>query len=130
MRWLKPTETFKTLTNEEAVAQNLPVDRGQVYQIGSVGKQIKPIGSTSTGSLGSKYNQLQRAIELKNRDNLTGPEEQELRGLRKILATETRINIANKETGNIESKVIPGLDLESVFTGEEKTKKDDDDMVA
>ena len=125
----KPTETFRTLTNEEAVAQNLPVDRGQVYQIGSVGKQIKPIGSTSTGSLGSKYNQLQRAIELKNRDNLTGPEEQELRGLRKILATETRINIANKETGNIESKVIPGLDLESVFTGEEKTKKDDDALI-
>ncbi|MDC0457655.1 hypothetical protein OAM56_07015 [Alphaproteobacteria bacterium] len=125
----KPTETFRTLTNEEAVAQNLPVDRGQVYQIGSVGKQIKPIGSTNTGSLGSKYNQLQRAIELKNRDNLTGPEEQELRGLRKILATETRINIANKETGNIESKVIPGLDLESVFTGKEKTEKDDDPLI-
>ena len=60
----KPTETFKTLTNEEAIAQNLPVDRGQVYQIGSVGKQIKPIGSTTGASMGTSVAQLNRAIEL------------------------------------------------------------------
>ena len=125
----KPTETFPTLTKEQADAEGLDTSKGQVYQKGTISNTIKSIGGTSTGSLGSKYNQLQRAIELKNRDNLTGPEEQELRGLRKILATETRINIANKETGNIESKVIPGLDLESVFTGEEKTKKDDDALI-
>jgi len=125
----KPTETFPTLTKEQADAEGLDTSKGQVYQKGTISNTIKSIGGTSTGSLGNKYNQLQRAIELKNRDNLTGPEEQELRGLREILATETRINIANKETGNIESKVIPGLDLESVFTGVEKTKKDDDALI-
>ena len=125
----KPTETFPTLTKDQANAEGLDTSKGQVYQKGTISNTIKSIGGTSTGSLGAKYNQLQRAIELKNRATLTGPEEQELRGLKKILATETRINIVNQQTGNAESRTIPGLDIESVLSGIEKSQKDKDPLI-
>mgnify|MGYP000371282459 CR=1 FL=1 len=119
----KPTETFKTLTNEEAVAQNLPVDRGQVYQIGSVGKKITPIGSTSTGSMGSAVNQLNRAIQLTNQENLTVPEQQELRGLKVILARPRDIPVYNQQTGNTDLQRTPGINIDNILTGSE-TKSD------
>jgi hypothetical protein len=126
----KPTETFRTLTNEEAVAQNLPVDRGQVYQIGSVGKQIKPIGSTTGASMGTSVAQLNRAIELTNKETLTGPESQELRGLKALLKKDTRINTINPTTGNTESIVLPGVDIENILTGiETKTDVKDDPKI-
>jgi hypothetical protein len=119
----KPTETFRTLTNEEAVAQNLPVDRGQVYQIGSVGKKITPIGSTSTGSMGSAVNQLNRAIQLTNQENLTVAEQQELRGLKVILARPRDIPVYNQQTGNTDLQRTPGINIDNILTGSE-TKSD------
>ena len=122
----KPTETFTTLTNAQAVNQGLPVDRGQVYQIGSVSKQIKPIGSTTGASMGTSVAQLNRAIELTNKERLTGPESQELRGLKALLKKDTRINTINPTTGNTESIVLPGVDIENILTGVETQTKDDD----
>ena len=122
----KPTETFTTLSNEQAVNAGLPVDRGQVYQIGSVSKQIKPIGSTTGASMGASVAQLNRAIELTNKQTLTGPESQELRGLKALLQKDTRINTINPTTGNTESIVLPGIDIENILTGVETKTKDDD----
>ena len=127
----KPTETFPTLTKEQADAEGLDTSRGQVYQKGTISNTIKSIGGTSSGSLGSKYNQLQRAIELKNRPALTGPEQQELNGLAKILAQETRINTVNKQTGDTESILIPGLKLDDILSGvETETNSEDKDDTA
>ena len=122
----KPTETFTTLSNEQAVSAGLPVDRGQVYQIGSVSKQIKPIGSTTGASMGASVAQLNRAIELTNKETLSGPESQELRGLKALLQKDTRINTINPTTGNTESIVLPGIDIENILTGVETQTKDDD----
>ena len=122
----KPTETFTTLSNEQAQAQGLDTSRGQVYQIGSVSKQIKPIGSTTGASMGASVAQLNRAIELTNKQTLTGPESQELRGLKALLKKDTRINTINPTTGNTESIVLPGIDIENILTGVETQKKDDD----
>ena len=122
----KPAETFTTLSNEQAVNAGLPVDRGQVYQIGSVSKQIKPIGSTTGASMGASVAQLNRAIELTNKQTLTGPESQELRGLKSLLQKDTRINTINPTTGNTESIVLPGIDIENILTGVETQTKDDD----
>ena len=60
----KPTETFTTLSNEQAQAKGLDTSRGQVYQIGSVSGSIKNISGSQTGSMGSMANMLNRAIEL------------------------------------------------------------------
>ena len=122
----KPTETFTTLSNEQAVSAGLPVDRGQVYQIGSVSKQIKPIGSTTGASMGASVAQLNRAIELTNKEKLSGPESQELRGLKALLQKDTRINTINPTTGNTESIVLPGIDIENILTGVETQTKEDD----
>ena len=122
----KPTETFPTLTKEEANAEGLDTSRGQVYQKGTISKTIKPIGSNTSASMGSSVAQLNRAIELTNKQGLTGQEQQELRGIKAILSKDTRINIVNAETGNTESRIIPGLDIENVLTGIEKSNKDDD----
>jgi hypothetical protein len=122
----KPTETFPTLTKEQADAEGLDTSRGQVYQKGTISQTIKPIGSNTSASMGSSVAQLNRAIELTNKDGLSGPEEQELRGLKAILSKDTRVNIVNAETGNTESRIIPGLDIENVLTGIEKSTKDDD----
>ena len=122
----KPTETFPTLTKEQADAEGLDTSRGQVYQKGTISQTIKPIGSNTSASMGSSVAQLNRAIELTNKEGLSGPEEQELRGLKAILSKDTRVNIVNAETGNTESRIIPGLDIENVLTGIEKSTKDDD----
>ena len=122
----KPTETFPTLTKEQADAEGLDTSRGQVYQKGTISKTIKPIGSNTSASMGSSVAQLNRAIELTNKQGLTGQEQQELRGIKAILSKDTRINIVNAETGNTESRIIPGLDIENVLTGIEKSTKDDD----
>jgi len=122
----KPTETFPTLTKEQADAEGLDTSRGQVYQKGTISKTIKPIGSNTSASMGSSVAQLNRAIELTNKQGLTGQEQQELRGIKAILSKDTRINIVNPETGNTESRIIPGLDIENVLTGIEKSTKDDD----
>ena len=122
----KPTETFPTLTKEQADAEGLDTSRGQVYQKGTISQTIKPIGSNTSASMGSSVAQLNRAIELTNKEGLSGPEEQELRGLKAILSKDTRVNIVNAQTGNTESRIIPGLDIENVLTGIEKSTKDDD----
>ena len=114
-----PPETFTTLSNQQAVNAGLPVDRGQVYQVGSISKQIKPIGSTTTPSMGTAVNQLNRAIELKNKSTLSLPEQQELRGLEAILKRPQNINKINKQTGDTELIQIPGIDLNTILTGNE-----------
>lgn len=114
----KPTETFSTLSKEQAIARGLPIDRGQVYQVGSISKQVKPIGSTSTGGMGSSANILNRVIELSNVEKRTNTEEQELRGLKALLGKDQRINRINPTTNNTESIVIPGLNVDSILTGQ------------
>jgi len=127
----KPTETFTTLTNQQAQNQGLPVDRGQVYQIGSVSKQIKPIGSTTSSSMGSSAAQLQRVIQLSNLPNLSNAQQQEFDGLKALLSKDQRINRINPVTQNQESIVIPGLKIESILTGNESkvTEKDDEPII-
>jgi|TARA_A100001388_G_C28774294_1_gene506146 hypothetical protein len=113
----KPTETFTTLSNEQAQAKGLDTSRGQVYQIGSVSGSIKNISGSQTGSMGSMANMLNRAIELNNNPNRSNAENQELLGLKQILSRPTNINVVNPETNNIELKQIPGINLESVLSG-------------
>lgn len=127
----KPTETFTTLTNQQAQNQGLPVDRGQVYQIGSVSKQIKPIGSTTSSSMGSAAAQLQRVIQLSNLPNLSNAQQQEFDGLKALLSKDQRINRINPVTQNQESIVIPGLKIDSILTGSENrvSEKDDEPII-
>ena len=127
----KPTETFTTLTNQQAQNQGLPVDRGQVYQIGSVSKQIKPIGSTTSSSMGSRAAQLTRIIQLSNLSNLSNEQKQEFDGLKALISREQRINRVNPQTGDSESIVIPGLNIESILIGNESkvTEKDDKPII-
>ena len=74
--------------------------------------------------------QLNRAIELTNKETLTDPESQELRGLKALLKKDTRINTINPNTGNTESIVLPGVDIENILTGvDKKTDKDDDPKI-
>jgi len=112
----KPTETFTTLSNEQAKAQGLDTSRGQVYQIGSVSRSIKNISGSQTGSMGSMANMLNRAIELNNNPNRSNTENQELLGLKEILSRPTNINTINQTTGDTELKQIPGINLDSVLT--------------
>jgi len=112
----KPTETFTTLSNEQAKAQGLDTSRGQVYQIGSVSRSIKNISGSQTGSMGSMANMLNRAIELNNNPNRSNTENQELLGLKEILSRPTNVNTINQTTGNTELKQIPGINLDSVLT--------------
>ena len=112
----KPTETFTTLSNEQAKAQGLDTSRGQVYQIGSVSGSIKNISGSQTGSMGSMANMLNRAIELNNNPNRSNTENQELLGLKEILSRPTNINTINQTTGDTELKQIPGINLDSVLT--------------
>ena len=114
---IKPTETFTTLSNEQAQAKGLDTSRGQVYQIGSVSGSIKNISGSQTGSMGSMANMLNRAIELNNMTSRSNAENQELLGLKEILSRPTNINTINQTTGDTELKQIPGINLDSILTG-------------
>jgi hypothetical protein len=113
----KPIETFTTLSNEQAQAKGLDISRGQVYQIGSVSGSIKNISGSQTGSMGSMANMLNRAIELNNMTSRSNAENQELLGLKEILSRPTNINTINQTTGDTELKQIPGINLDSILTG-------------
>ena len=113
----KPTETFTTLSNEQATALGLDISRGQVYQQGSISKSIKNISGSQTGSMGSMANMLNRAIELNNMTSRSNLENQELLGLKQILSRPTNIQTINEATGNTELKKIPGINLDSILTG-------------
>jgi hypothetical protein len=116
----KPTETFTTLSNEQATALGLDISRGQVYQQGSISKSIKNISGSQTGSMGSMANMLNRAIELNNNPNRSDAENQELAGLKLILERPQNINRINPETNDTELVQIPGIKLDTVLSGNKK----------
>ncbi|QDP66887.1 MAG: hypothetical protein Tp172SUR151031_34 [Prokaryotic dsDNA virus sp.] len=120
----KPTETFRTLSKEQANARGLDTSRGQVYQQGSISGSIKNISGSQTGSMGSSANMLNRAIELSGKPNRTNAENQELKGLAAILGKPTNLNRINPTTGNTEVLQIPGIDLNTILNGNENQVKE------
>ena len=120
----KPTETFATLSKEQANARGLDTSRGQVYQQGSISGSIKNISGSQTGSMGSMANMLNRAIDLQGKPNRTNAENQELKGLAAILQKPTNLNRINPTSGDTEVLQIPGIDLNTILNGNENQVKE------